>query len=248
MRLSILFLAALFTCAAADPFCGTWSFVSRRVDPPTKLTYEVADNKLHFKSTAGTDETTPIDGADHPVAGADQTAAVRRIDERTLETTYKAAGKATARNTRKVSADGKEMTFQVAGQSTTTIYDRVGAPVAGADPFAGEWVYNPDKSNEPVQKEVRLECKDGLVRRFSEKGDIVWEAKLDGSAHQGPRQTITARRVDPNTVETTTTGQVKIMTRITVSPDGETMTYTADRLPAGNPSKTVVTYKRVATQ
>ena len=57
------------------------------------------------------------DGKEHPVKGnpAADTISIKRIDERTAESTFRKAGKVTAVNTRVLSADGKTLTVTSKG-------------------------------------------------------------------------------------------------------------------------------------
>lgn len=61
--------------------------------------------------------TGAYDGKEHPVKGnpAADTISIKRIDERTAESTFRKAGKVTAVNTRVLSADGKTLTVTSKG-------------------------------------------------------------------------------------------------------------------------------------
>jgi hypothetical protein len=134
IAITILLGAALRAQAPAppDPFTGTWKLDSKRSTfepgpPPKSMT--VTFISTVDSATANIDivlaDGTPgkwsyivkLDEKDYPVNGhpdADIVSA-KRVDPRTIESTFKKAGRVTAVDTRTVSPDGKVMTVTSTG-------------------------------------------------------------------------------------------------------------------------------------
>lgn len=136
---------------AQDAHVGTWkqNFAKSKADPaPTApqpqsivRTYETFGDGLKFTAvtvSADGKKTTSTysahyDGKEYPIAGnanAD-TIVLKKIDNRTFESTLKKAGKVTSTGTNTISADGKTMTYtqhgtNASGQKTssTTVFDK----------------------------------------------------------------------------------------------------------------------------
>jgi hypothetical protein len=118
---------------APDPFVGTWTLnvAKSKYDPgpapkEQTATYEAAGNgyKVSVKATPATGTmqewsyTTNLDGADATITGSNPNAdviAVKRIDERTLESVNKKGGKETTRQRNVVSPDGRTRTVTTTG-------------------------------------------------------------------------------------------------------------------------------------
>ncbi len=128
---AVLALSLPAIAQSKDPFVGTWraniakSKYSGAAPKSVTSTYEAAGKgyKLSVKneSASGTVQysyTTNLDGKDVPVTGNNPRAdmlAVRRIDERTLESVSKMGGKVTITQRNVVSADGKTRTVTTTG-------------------------------------------------------------------------------------------------------------------------------------
>jgi hypothetical protein len=118
-----LAFAAIAAFAASDPFVGSWTVNveksktgSGSAVPPGRMTIEATPDGYRIGVSGGT-VTLHFDEYDYPreamgiakATGADVVNA-RRIDARTIETTFKRNGKAVATVRREVSADGHVLT------------------------------------------------------------------------------------------------------------------------------------------
>src|SRR5687767_5177605 len=128
---AVLALSLPAIAQSKDPFVGTWraniakSKYSGAVPKSVTSTYEAAGKgyKVSVKneSASGTVQysyTTNLDGKDVPVTGNNPRAdmlAVRRIDERTLESVSKKGGKVTITQRNVVSVDAKTRTVTTTG-------------------------------------------------------------------------------------------------------------------------------------
>ena len=119
---------------AGSGFAATWDSVSEKMNSPYELELKpYEDDGLTFITpTEKETRNVKFDGQDHPVVGPDVSPGAvssgRRVNERTLEVTYKRNGN--VRKTRQVelSADGKSLTLTVqhAGQNKANVmvFDR----------------------------------------------------------------------------------------------------------------------------
>jgi hypothetical protein len=131
--LAILLAAAGTQAQAPKGLEGTWKLNTAK----SKFSPDPAPKSMTITySAVGTDgmkivvDVTPADGAaqhwemtahydgkDHPVTGnpTADTISVKRIDDRTGESTFKKGGQVTATNRRTLSADGKTLTIVSTG-------------------------------------------------------------------------------------------------------------------------------------
>src|SRR6266545_3748384 len=131
-KLAFALLGFSATLVAADPTVGTWKLNTEKSKyspgPAPKsatITYEeTADgvkrtgesidadgNKTSFEYTA------KYDGKDYPVSGSDlfDAIALKRLNDRTVESTLKKSGKVVTTARRVVSKDGKTLTLTITG-------------------------------------------------------------------------------------------------------------------------------------
>lgn len=135
------------------------------------------------------------------------------------------------------------------------------APAWPSDPFIGEWKMNPAKSDyngKPMPESgiVRFEPEvDGLRHtiEFVEAGGQgvrnTFRAKFDGKDYPALKsgQTVSRKRIDPNTFEATfkKDGKVTNRDRWAISGDGRTITLTSAGVdPTGKPFKTTTIFER----
>jgi len=76
------------------------------------VTYKGTGNELSMSSSTGSGWTAKLDGKDYPVKGdyGVDSVSIKRIDDRTVEATYKRGGKLMSVDRITVSADGKTLT------------------------------------------------------------------------------------------------------------------------------------------
>jgi hypothetical protein len=124
-----LLLAGSVTASAADPAVGTWklnlakstfkpgpapkSQLRSYVETPQGLLLTVTTVAANGAETTAT-TTFKDDGKDYPITGnpAFDSISVKRVDENTVNSTQKKAGKVVGHGVRSVAKDGKSLTFK----------------------------------------------------------------------------------------------------------------------------------------
>jgi hypothetical protein len=239
-------LCAFLVCGglrlmAADPFTGTWKVdLSKAKFSQKPIKVEVA-NGTYKCLTCDPPITVKADGTDQPVSGQPgfDTFNVRVTDDHHLEAVAKKAGKVAFEEKLAVAPDGMTATEDfvthppssdkpVTGSETLK---RVGNPVPGSI-FSGSWVM--DKAQDMSDN--------GTVFTFEQSGDSLkmsdptgagYAAKVDGKEYpyKGSAETdhVVLKRIDARTIEETDKGGGKVLStsRMTVSPDGRTLTMVA---------------------
>lgn len=146
--LGCLFLTAATAANAADPVVGEWKLdVAKSTfkpgPAPKSQMRTYADTPLGLLLTIKTvlpDGKEQIvmarfkdDGSDYPILGTDDfdTIAVKRVDESTVNSTQKKAGKVVGHGVRSVAKDGKTLSFKSMGlrangkmSDDNMVYDR----------------------------------------------------------------------------------------------------------------------------
>ena len=131
---SSLFLPYVYErTSGASGVVGTWDSDSAKVSPKLELQIQRdEDGGLSFKrSDENVAKAIQFDGNDHPDPGGDKSATYsgRRVDERSLEITYKVDGRITGTRQIEISADLKTLTMtdREAGESmpkSVLVFDR----------------------------------------------------------------------------------------------------------------------------
>jgi hypothetical protein len=129
-------------------------------------------------------------------------ATVVRIDDQTLEFSYREDGRLFLKNTYAVSSDGKHLklsTEYTGGTGRSTIYDRDG-PVPDGDAFFGTW-------NSPLSKMAYITIKADREKIDWYGGALhIVKAKFDGKKYNGDNSSNKAttyqfKRLDDHTIE-----------------------------------------------
>jgi hypothetical protein len=257
MRIIVAALLLMPAAAlASSAFDGTWK---GRIDS-LKVTgkpesFAIADD-MYTCSSCNPQIKVKADGTDQPVTGHAyyDTVAVKVVDSKTVERTYKEKGKVAFKNTATASADGSKLT------SKTTDYTgakpaefaltltRVATGPAGAHAISGSWqaetLNNANDAATVVAYEMTPEH---FVMRANGQS---YDAKFDGKEYPvtgDPGHTrVTLRKIDENTVEEIDhrMGKVTDEVRLAAAPDGktihvtdkdirngQTLTYTLDKQP-----------------
>jgi hypothetical protein len=116
--------------AGTSGFAGAWDNVNEAVDSSYVLqikTYEGDGLSFIYPSQKET-KNVKFDGKDYPTVGPDEAAgassSIRRVDERTLEMTYKVSGKLMATDEIQLSSDRKTltMTVHISGRSKPNVF------------------------------------------------------------------------------------------------------------------------------
>jgi hypothetical protein len=182
------------------------------------------------------------DGQDQKVSGSPyyDTTNVKAVDDHTVEIATKKDGKPAGTTKMSTSEDGNTLTTewsfvtdngqQGSGKSTSK---RVGAAPAGANKISGVWqTEKVDSASDNVMTVTYKATEDGLSMT-DPLGDS-YTAKFDGKdyPYKGDPGTtsVSLKKIDANTIEETDKrdGKVISVTRITVAPDGKTMTLNFD--------------------
>jgi len=254
-RLLILALLAPATLSAQSALDGTW-----RIDPHT-MQYVGTEKFSLQNGVYRCDSCYPkidvkADGQDQKVSGSPyfDTCNVRAIDDRNIEIVTKKNGKVVGTSKMTASSDGKELATEFTyvtegGQSGGGKYGstRVGAAPTAASKISGEWQPGPLQSaTENIVVTTYKASGDGLS--MSDLNGASYSAKFDGKDYPFKGDpgisTVAIKKIDSNTVEETfkLDGKIVAANRITVAPNGKTLSFVfEDKLRH-------VTYKSVATK
>ena len=161
---------------------------------------------------------------------------MRVIDDHTVEFTYKKDGKTVGTYKTAVSSDGKTTTTEFDDSSASTEpvtgkFDatRVGNAPSGAHLLSGSW--RPTKTESLSNNAAKVTFRvDGDTLYMTSPIGQSYAAKLDGSdaPYKGDPGTtsVSVKRISKNVFEETDkrNGKVISIARMTVSPDGKTLT------------------------
>jgi hypothetical protein len=177
------------------------------------------------------------DGTDQPVTGQTYDTLSARMDgPRTITLTAKKNGKTVFEQTRTVSVDGNTLALKSTSYSkendqsvqTEVSLTRVGQTPSGANGTSGSWRVNKVSETDAGLMTTYKWAGDELI--MSQPTGEGYRAKLDG--HDYPYNgsytidTVSLKRIDDRTIEETNKrgGKVISISKISVSPDGKTLT------------------------
>jgi len=255
MRKAMLLLAVFGFVGvlwAQSPFDGAWK-IKWTAPKEAKPTITVLQNGV-FECTGCKPEAikAKADGTDQPHTGSKQadTIAVKIVNDRTVETTFKKSGKVVQTIKDTVSADGKMSTAVQTDytearnqQVLKAMYTRVAAGPLGSHATSGSW----QLQNVEFGPMTLKSSPDGLMS--SSLAGESFEAKFDGKDYPvkgaTPSTTVSLTKVNERTIDQTTKQDGKIMSvaHMTVSDDGKTMTIKSELKEAGTTS-TVIAIKQ----
>jgi hypothetical protein len=228
---------------AQDAFDGTWKIDMSTAEFPKKPdVFLLQDGMWHCKTCA-----PPIDikadGQDQPVTGHPyyDTASITVVDDHTIRETDKKNGKVVTTSTATVSPDGNTITFEFSDSSATNAAPvtgkaqetRVAKGPPGSHAVSGSW---------RVAKVENL-SENALSFTYKVEGDTLtmtnptgqsYTAKLDGTdaPYKGDPGTtsVSVKRLVKNMIEERDkrNGKVIGIARMTISPDGKTMTISVE--------------------
>jgi hypothetical protein len=241
-----------FTMFGQSNFDGTWKIDLTSAQFPKKPDVFLLQNGTYDCKSCVPPISVKADGQDHPVTGHPyyDTVSVKVIDNNTIEETDKRAGKTVAVTKLTVSADGKTLHFDFTDSSNTNadpvkgqgISTRVEAGPAGSHAISGSWRITTiqNLSSNAVTFTLKV---DGDTLNMTNPTGQSYAAKLDGTdaPYSGDPgiTTVSVKRIDKNTIEETDKRDGKPITvaRMTVSPDGKTMTFVVHDLLQGTTSR-----------
>jgi hypothetical protein len=237
--LSALLLLSPALAAGQSPFDGTWRVDLDKVKFPEKPEQIVVRDGRYSCSTCVPEIDVKADGSDQQVgAPYFDTIAVKVVDDKTLQTTYKKDGKVVQEVRTTLGANSNEFV------NTFTFYPPQGDPVKGtgrgvrvekapegAHALSGSWrLQRLDQLSENALVWTFQSTPEGLTMK-SKTGES-YDAKFDGKDYpiKGDRAgtTVALKRVDDRTLEETLKrdGKVVATSRSTVSADGKTLNVT----------------------
>lgn len=233
-------LVALLAAAvmAQSPFDGTWKINLGAVPLPTKPTvWLLQDGIYHCKSCVPAIEVK-ADGRDQHVTGQPyDTLSVRIVDDRTIDEIEKKNGKTVSAEEFTVSPDGSSVTDDYPrGSDTNTlpviakvVMTRIAKGPMGSHAISGSW--QTSKIENVADQWLLFTLKvEGDSLEFSRPTGQSYAAKLDGTdalVNGDPdSNSVSVKRINENTIEETDKrdGKVLNISRMTVAPDGKTMT------------------------
>ena len=240
----LLFLLLLMPLLAwgQSPFDGTWKVDLNKSKFPKKPDEYLLKDGIYECKTCKPEIKIKADGQFQTISGNPyvDSEKVTVVDDHHVNSESQKAGKQVDSVKRSVSADGDTMTAEwvyfgnptggpVSGTDTMT---RVGKAPAGANAISGSW----------RQEKGDVATADALIFSFKSGGDSLsystptgqsYEAKLDGKdvPYVGDPGTtsVSLKRIGDAIEETDKRdGKVTTIGKMTVAPDGKTMTIAVD--------------------
>src|ERR1700734_212227 len=237
LTVSLMLLVTPVLMLAQSAFDGTWKIDMNKAEFPKKPDVNLLQNGMYECNTCAPPVKVKADGQDQRVTGHPyyDTAAVTVISDHEIEETDKKDGKTVATSKMTVSPDGNTLTFEFSDSSHSN-----GAPVtgkgeetrvakgpAGSNAISGSW------------RMVKIEnlSDNATTWTYKVNGDELttptgqsYTANLDGTEapYKGDPGTtsVSVKQMGKNTIEETDKrdGKVIGIYRMTVGPDGKTMT------------------------
>jgi hypothetical protein len=254
LAITLLAPAILF---AQSPFDGTWKTDMDKAKFSPKPIIFSTSNGMYDCSSCAPQINVKADGTDQPVTGqAYDTIAVKEVDAHSIQVMTKKNGKTTLEQNRTASDDGK--TLHVKSTSyppdsdkpvmSEAELERMGAkPAAGANATSGSWKIKKVKEEE-----------NGLLDTYKGSGNELtwsnptggtWTAKMDGQDYPAKGvngyDMVSLKQAGNNGIEVSFKrgGQLIEVDKMTLSPDGKTMTTVAESKLTGRVS-TFVAHKQ----
>ena len=234
------FLVVLASPAASigqSSFNGTWK-VDFNSAMPKKVHVWLLQNGTYKCTSCNPTIDVRADGKDQPVNGQQyDTISVKIVDPRTVEEIEKKNGSVVSDEKFTVSPDGKTVTDEFGNWKL--IMSRIEKAPTGAHELSGSW--QPLKMESISDKELLVTYKlEGEYFSMSRPTGQSYSAKLNGAdaPYKGDSDTngVALKRIDTNTVEETAklNGKAVSVTRLTVAPDGKSMTVSVKDLQDGS--------------
>jgi hypothetical protein len=222
---------------AQTSFNGTWK-VDFNSAMPKKVNAWLLQNGTYECTSCSPIVHVRADGKDQPVKGQPyDTISVKIVDSRTVEEIEKTNGSVVSGEKFTVSPDGNTVTDEFGNWKL--IMGRVEKAPTGAHELSGSW--QPLKMESVSDKELLVTYKlVGDSFSMSRPTGQSYSARLNGAdaPYKGDSDTngVALKRIDKNTIEETAklNGKVISVTRLTVAPDGRSMTVSVKDLQDGS--------------
>jgi hypothetical protein len=234
----LMLLVAPLSGMAQSSFDGTWKVDVNKAQFPQKPDVYVLQDGMYHCKTCVPPIDVKADGQDQKVTGHPyyDTISIKVVDDRTVEETEKKGGKVVATSKTTVSPEGTTATVEFSDETASNggpvtgraEIMRVAKGPAGSQAISGSW----------RTKKVEDISDNGLMFTYKVEGDTLsmssptgqsYTAKLDGTdaPFKGDPGTtsVSVKRLSKDTLEETDKrdGKVISVARITVAPDGKTM-------------------------
>jgi len=242
LMLAGLLLLLPVLAVAQSPLDGTWKNDLSKIQFPTKPDVYVLQNRMYECKTCVPPINIKADGTDQKVTGDpySDTMSVKVIDDHTVETTNKKAGKVVGTGKNSISSDGSTLTVswtdsgEPSGGTQTGTYTakRVAKGSAGAHLLSGSWEgQKQEASDTAVTWTYKVNGDELTMHTLTGQS---YTAKLDGTdaPYKGDPGTtsVSAKMLNKNTLEEThkRDGKVVWIGKLTIASDGKTATWVAD--------------------
>jgi hypothetical protein len=234
---SLAMLAAPVVLIGQRNFDGTWK-VDFNAAMPKKVNVWLLRSGIYKCSSCNPTVDVKADGKDQPVKGQPyDTISVKIVDSRTVEEIEKKNGSVVSDEKFTVSPDGKMVTDEFGNWKL--IMSRVEKAPTGAHELSGSW--QPLKMESISDRELLVTYKlEGESFSMSRPTGQSYVAKLNeaDALYKGDSDTngVALKRIDTNTIEETAklNGKAVSITRLTVVPDGKSMTVSVKDLQDGS--------------
>jgi hypothetical protein len=235
---------------AQSPFDGTWktNMANSKLSQKSYV-FSVNNGMYDCESCAPKIKNVKADGQDQPVSGQPyDTLMVQVVDANSVRFAAKKAGKPEFEQTRTLSPDGKTLTIAITSyppdgsQSvhTEVKFTRVSKGPAGSNATSGAWRVQNINEDAAGLTTTWKGGGDGLS--MSTPTGMSWEAKLDGKEYPVKgiyaNETVSVKPAGDRAIEVTykRDGKLWSVDKITVAPDGKTMTTVTDNKQSGRVS------------
>jgi hypothetical protein len=233
---SLVLLSTSVLSRAQSPFDGTWLLKpsQSKLDPKPFIMY-TSQGWFHCDSCEPP-YVVPADGQDHAVTShAYDSVSVTLVDPHSIKFVYKKDGKVTSEEVDTVSADTKMLKFTATNYAQNgqvghagASLKRIGVLPAGVHATSGKW-----------QVVGFTDTENDLLTTYKTNGDEFtmtdptgdnYTAKFDGSdyPYKGSygANAVSLKKIDAHTIEETDKrdGKVVSVTKMTVAPNGKSMT------------------------
>jgi hypothetical protein len=238
---AVLLIGLLLPAAAAaqSPFDGTWKIDMKTAKYGSKPDTVLLKDGVYECSTCTPPVKVKADGTDQKVTGSPyfDTAAIKIINDHSIQETDKKNGKVVITQVTVVAADGKTATGEFTDSSNTNsapvvgkgTMTRVAPGPSGSHAVSGQWRMDKADAISDNALTFTLKMEGDTVHVTSPTGQS-YVAKLDGpdAPYKGDPgiTTVSLKRIDKNTFEETDKrdGKALYVGRYTLSADGKSMT------------------------
>ena len=237
----LIAFAAPTVATAQSGINGTWKLDASALPLSTRINVWILQGGRYQCKSCTPPIDVAADGNDQPTPGQSyDTISVRILNDHTIREIEKKNGKIDSDEKFTVSPDGNTCTDEFANWKVTMT--RVAKGPAGSHALSGSW--------RPVKMESVSDA--GLLISYKLEGDTLtmsrptglgYKAKLDGTVapYEGDpeKHGVSVRRLNANTFEETDelNGRPVSVVRMTMAPDGKTMTIVERDIEAGTSSR-----------